>query len=317
MSVSKNHLICLGILLQMLLVLSCQDVAKQRGQDAEKYNFGLQLQKGSKYYYTIINETKTQLEVNDKKAETGNKAEIGLLYEVVKDSSGFVSVKLTYDKLLIVLTPAEGGEQEYDASDSIYVNDPVIKMLRAIKGSALVINLNSKGDVLNVEGSNEIYQKVMAGLNVPDDASKKQLQGQLSKLVGVNFVKGNLEQGFQLFPDTALQEGDKWNNKLIQEADIKFEGLAEYELTSVKNNTATVEEKSAIANDKKTSIDIMGYKVSTAMKGKQDGLYKIDTKTGMIINGESSAFMEGTMQIMGQEIPVTVKVNKKISVKKL
>lgn len=317
MSVLKNRLICLGILLQMLFLSSCQDVARQQEEYAEKYQFSLHLQKGSKYYYTLISDTKTQLETNDKKAETGNRAEIGLVYEVADDSSGFVSLKLTYDKLRIVLTSADGEEQEYDADDSIYINDPVIKMLKGIKGSVLMLNLNSKGDVLTVEGNNEIYQKVMAGLLVRDETSKKQLQEQLSKLAGVNFVKGNLEPGFQLFPDTTLHKGDKWKNKLSQEADINFEGLAEYELTSVKNNIATVKEKSAIANDKKMTAVIMGYRVSTAMKGKQDGLYKIDTQTGMIISGDSDALMEGAIQVMGQEIPVTVKINKLIDVRKL
>src|SRR5437868_4658466 len=38
----------------------------------KKYQFGIQLVKGDKYYYTIKNEIQTKLEVNDKKTETSN-----------------------------------------------------------------------------------------------------------------------------------------------------------------------------------------------------------------------------------------------------
>src|SRR4051794_40872330 len=43
---------------------------------------------GSRYTYAITNETETELEVNGKKVNVHNKSDIGITYDVQKDSAG-------------------------------------------------------------------------------------------------------------------------------------------------------------------------------------------------------------------------------------
>ena len=317
MSVPKNYLLYTNIFIHIFLLCSCREASNKDGSDTQEYRFGLHLKEGSRYYYTLVNETTTQLEAGGRKSRTGNNAEVGLLYEVVTDSASHMAVKITYDKLRVVLMPAEGVEQEFDASDSIYVNDPVIKMLKTIKGSSMMISLDPSGGFLNVDGGQEIYQKVIAGLNVPDESMKKQLQEQLSKLAGPNFVKANLEHGFKLLPDSTIWEGSKWRNDLLQAGDISFTGEAEYELVSLKKDVATIKESSSMINDKNSKVAIAGLQVASALEGSQDGRYEIDINTGLLVNGKSQAIVEGLIQVMGQEIPVRVRTTKTVALKKL
>jgi hypothetical protein len=45
-------------------------------------------------------------------------------------------------------------------------------------------------------------------MHIEDASEKQQVQAQLSSMAGEGFVKNNLEQDFNIFPDSALYVGD-------------------------------------------------------------------------------------------------------------
>ena len=53
------------------------------------------------------------------------------------------------------------------------------------------------------------------------------------------------------------------------------------------------------------------------LKGSQEGEYEMETKTGMLISCRLSATVEGTIQTMGQQIPITIKTSVKIDGRKV
>jgi hypothetical protein len=61
----------------------------------------------------------------------------------------------------------------------------------------------------------------------------------------------------------------------------------------------------------------MGNEVVMNTKGKQEGHFEMDIVTGLLANGQSTTSMEGNFQVMGKDIPVSIKVTKHITGKKL
>lgn len=269
---------------------------------------------GEKYYYTITNETQTTIEYNDKKTESGNNIKVGLIYESIIDSAGDHLLKVTYDKLHLLLKKPE-GEQEYEAAANSY--DPVEKLLGTIKGSSLFISLNKKGDVINVKGSKEIADKVVASMQTFDPQIRKTLQEQVSQLIGETFIKNNLEQGFKLFPDTTISVGDSWTRKDVQSAGISYNALTTYTLESLNDTIAQIDTESEISTGEGTASNIMGLSVITDLKGEQTGSIKVYTTSGIIVSNESTTSMKGTIQVMGREVPVKIKMKKNISAKRI
>ena len=57
----------------------------------------------------------------------------------------------------------------------------------------------------------------------------------------------------------------------------------------------------------------MGYAVTGNLQGKRIGEYEVDAKTGMLLKNKVTAKVKGSFQMMGQEIPVTIKMEVKMA----
>jgi len=306
---NMSYFFCLP-LVGCVFLFSCKSSPHYHSGNDNKYHAKLSISSGAKYYYTITNKAQTNLSLNDKKVETTKNSEIGLVYEVLRDSTGDQALKITYDKLHIAIKNGN-SEQEMDAANPNPF-DLTGKLLASIKGSSVFVTLNSKGDILQVTGDKQISDKILSSLNTTDAKTRATVEQQLSKLAGEDFIKNNLAQGFKLFPDTAVYVGDSWTRKNPGSSDIKLDGTTTYTLVSVDNNIAKVETVSEIDNAGNTT-KLMGYDVSTNIKGSQKGEFSADMQTGLVTHGLSMLSIKGTIQVLGKEVPATIKVTKEIT----
>ncbi|MDX2048319.1 MAG: DUF6263 family protein [Chitinophagaceae bacterium] len=312
----KGSFLTIFFAVTCIFIFSCNtNSGKKNTAGDEKHRLGLKLASGTKYYYTLNNQTQSELEVDGKEVNNSSKTEIGLFYDILKDSAGNFQLKITYDKLHITLKNKD-GEEEFDAANGTGSFHPVEKMLGSIRGSLIYITLNPAGEVLQTSGTKEIAEKILASLNIRDEYGRKQVQDQLSKLVGEAFVKNNLEEGFKLLPDTAVSPGDSWSGKTVQSADIKFEALTTYTLVAVTKGIASINAESVLSSAE-NSASVLGYNVASSLKGKQTGEYKADAETGMLLSSKTKTSIEGTVQMMGREVPVSIKMIKEINAKKM
>jgi hypothetical protein len=295
-------------------LFSCKNSGHHNAPSDKKYQFGLHLTTGEKYYYNITSETVTKLEVNNKKVDNNKSSEIGLIYEVLKDSADTIRVKITYDDLRINVKN-NNSEKELDASNGPGSLNPGEKIFSTLKGTSIMISLNKKGDIIQVTGNQEIVDKMLSAIDARDANSKKMVQEQLSNFIGEDFIKNNLGQALKLFPDTAVYVGDSWSRKNVISADLKSDALINYTLTSVKNNIAEIESESEISSNSTSAM--MGIEALARLEGKQEGRFEADTRSGLLLTGQSTTSMDGTIQMMGKEIPVTIKITKHITGKKI
>lgn len=302
-------------LLSAILLLSCNNKTDKSSSD-QPYHFALKLPAGQKYYYTLINETQTTATVNGKDVASGSTATLGLIYEFSKDTGNNFNLKITYDKIHVSIKEKDNRTTEIDADKSSTSFDPVEKLLGNLKGGELLITLNQKGAVVNIAGSKEIADRLMAGTNQMDAYSARATQQLLSQFAGELFVKNNLSQGFQLFPDSAIHAGDSWKRKQAQNADMSFESDARYTLTGISNGFASVESDAAITNVK-TKNPMTGGATPAYIQGSQTGNFQVDTATGLLMKEKTSTTLKGIMSAYGREVPITISLKREISGKKL
>lgn len=70
----------------VVFMLSCGN-RRNGSSSGKKYQFVLKLSQGQKFYFDLTNEMQNKVAVDDKKIENKSIANIGLIYEVLKDSS--------------------------------------------------------------------------------------------------------------------------------------------------------------------------------------------------------------------------------------
>lgn len=233
---------------------------------------------------------------------------------MVNSTPDSIQIKVTYDQLKFSLKNKE-GEKEIDAANSGHSFDNLEKQLAAIKGASMNITLNKKGDVLQVVGSKEIADKLIATLHATNPASQARVREQFNKFIGEDFVKNNLATQFKLFPDSTVAVGNTWEIKNIISAEIGVNAVTKYVFDDMDGSSATVTGSAEINTDNNATI--MGNEVVTNMKGNQEGRFETDTATGLLMKGETTTSMEGSFQMMGKDIPVSIKIKKHITGKKL
>lgn len=96
--------------------------------------------------------------------------------------------------------------------------------------------------------------------------------------------------------------GDKWSDSL-NEAGMK--GVKNFELKSIVDNVATI----AITTKSKGTIskEAQGMQFDITMGGTGDGEIVVDTKTFLVKKSRLSNDVNGTLDMMGQSLPITIK----------
>ncbi|OQP54576.1 hypothetical protein A4H97_21645 [Niastella yeongjuensis] len=275
----------------------------------------LNLQPGSKYYYTINNEYDIALEAGGKSINNKNKSDVSLTYDIQKDSAGNYLLQMHYDKIHLY-TKAGDKESEMDADNANATFDPVEKMLGVLKSTNITAVISSAGKIKDITGYKELGDKIIAGLNITDLQARNMALEKWDKVIGEGLIKKNIDQAFHLFPDSAIEVGDTWKLQSQQKGEVPLNETSKYKLKDVDDGIAYISSEGQIESDK-TEAKVMGYPVTGNLQGSQSGEYEVDAKTGMLLKNKVTAKVEGSFLMMGREIPVTIKTEVKMAGKKI
>lgn len=297
----------LYFLFAVLFFISCkiQPDASRRNADGKKvYKLRLNPSRGAKYYYDVTNESSVRMEVSDRKIDQVNRSHTGVYYILDKDSAGNLLFELSYDKLHIY-SKQDDVETELDAANAATTIDPVEKMLGALTSARIEATMSPTGEIRSVSGYKEMTSKIMEGLSGSDAGARDIVRTRLEQMVGNGLIKNNMNQLFKIFPDSAVHVGDRWKLSSQQSATLNLNALSIFTLRKIEDGVAHVDSQGDISSDSvKTSMQ--GYEVTTTLKGSQEGEYEMDVQTGMLLSARIKASVDGTLDMMGRQIPVTI-----------
>jgi hypothetical protein len=301
----------------LVFIVSCNNKPKQHAPTDKVYHLGFHVPTvdTSQYYYTITNKTQTDIEANGKIIHSTNTTTTGLLYTLVKDKSDTIQLTITY-KSLQAYSNKDGVEKNMDAANAANSINPVEKLLGSLIGASVYVRLSPKGKVLAITGNEALKNKLLQSLNMTDTYMQAAVQQQLSQILGENFVTANLEQTINVLPDSALYVGDSWQTNSKQQGQMALALTNTYTLDAVENGRAKLSLVSTVNSDSSTN-KIMGYDVASTLKGKQKGHFEIDQATGLVMNSTNTSTIDGSIQLMGKDIPITITTNKTLVGKKL
>jgi uncharacterized protein YajQ (UPF0234 family) len=182
-----------------------------------------------------------------------------------------------------------------------------------MKGQSITMTVSEKGEVRDIKGIDELMDKMIAGMP-GDSASKPMMKEGLKKVMGAEYMKGVMEQSFKIYPAGKVKTGDTWKTDMELHAGITLKLANTFALKSVENNVAKLDVKSDISSG---SMEMMGMKIDTDLKGTQNGTFNLDVPTGMAASGEMSQEISGNMKVMGMEMPMKIQTKIKMSCVKI
>jgi hypothetical protein len=106
------------------------------------------------------------------------------------------------------------------------------------------------------------------------------------------------------------KEGTSWTDSTSSDGVTR---ITNYSIKEIKGTTATVSISGTEKRD--TKMEMQGMEINTKTTGKFTGEESVDIKTGVVLQNNTSADASGTISIMGQEIPTSIKATSVITVK--
>ena len=141
------------------------------------------------------------------------------------------------------------------------------------------------------------------------DAEETNPADDLMKMFADNSDDGIVSGAFEIIPQGKLV-GDSWSDTTTAK-DMKM--FRTYTLKSITGNDAVIQSNTVITSTNKLNFQEMEFEVKS--ETKSIGEILTDTNTSMVKQRTSSADITGSIQMMGQDMPISAKTKSTINYK--
>ncbi|MEM7576681.1 MAG: DUF6263 family protein [Planctomycetota bacterium] len=229
---------------------------------------------------------------------------------------GVFRLQIVYDR---VEAEVDGpmGPGRWASGDPQPMN-PMLMGFAAMDGMTLSYDYSVDGDVTNLEGTEAILDKSLAGVPQAMRAQMREMfEGQFGKEQMTEMIKA----GHGIYPDRPVSVGDAWNQSLEIGGMMPMLADSTYELKDVSGNQATVDVNGILETTDDAAMAVgPGMEAEMQMQGTQDGQLTYNLDTGWIeaiqlqqtIDGELTMANPGNPE--GPPMVIPMKVSSTIQV---
>ncbi len=314
----KTQKLLIGLVILLSVISVGSDCLAGAG---DKIDLKLNLTAGQKFGSKTIVSQKVSQTMNGQAITSAQDITIEVISEVLSvDAENIATVKMTYESFRAkgsVSSP--GGSFEYDSDNpTADPNNPqaamMSQMFNRMKGVEFVMKLSDKGQIVDVEGFDEMLEKMFSVMEDPEQA--KAMIDMMKNIMSEDKLKEMNSEMFATFPDGAVGIGDMWDNIIsVGGAGMPIDIDTTYMLKERKDGVAVlgVTSKMDMGNEDSKLIEVEGMKMNMQLTGTQNGTMKIDEATGWVIGGETTMNFSGSVKILpsehmpeGMTIPMTI-----------
>lgn len=286
-----------------LLLLSCK---------TQKERIELNLTKGETYSQTMISNLTIKQNLNGQPFDMTMDIEGKMSYKVLDIQNSVYEIEVQYKNLLMKMG-LPNGTMEF-SSEKEDENDIFSTLLGVLKDKPFIVKMTKSGKVNEVQNIDQLFANMFDKFPQLTEEQKLQIKSQLMQAYGEKAFKGNLEMTSYIFAEAPVSKGDKWVNKTRIESGMGGDMETTYELTETDGEFCVISGTSKIATaDKDAYIESNGMPLKYNLNGTMTSSYKVNKKSGWIVDAKISQSMKGTAFIKdnpqlpgGMAIPMTV-----------
>jgi len=304
--------------LAVLFLCACKTHPDANGKydPTQVYKLRLAPAIGARYHYDISNESELHMEVQDKPVDNDNKSTVGLSYLIHKDSAGDLVLHTVYERIHFHSKNGD-AETDLDTEHSGEAKDPVEELLGILKNDTLTVVVSPMGETRSIRGYEEMKARLLNKISAGGNAYlRNTAEKQLDQRIKEGLIKKTMQQFLNIFPDSAVHVGDRWKISSLQQDQLKLNISSSFQLRDIVDGKATIVSQGDVTSDGSSGV-ISGYDYTAALKGQQHGQFELEMATGMLLNSTISSDIEGTLSVMGREVPVKLRTTIKMEGKRL
>jgi hypothetical protein len=224
------------------------------------------------------------------------------IYSVgAKDSEGNQKIDIKYQSI--------SQKMEGDAGDFVYDS-------KALIGESFSVLLSPEGKVKAVFGIDDMIDGMIKKLAILNNESRMRIRELLKARFGGEAIKDNLRKVFDIYPEKQVSAGDVWEKDIGVSMGYPLNIKTVYTLKKISGDYAVIKADSNIESSGNNEAANGGFGYRTDFNGKQEGILKVNIKTGWIEESEINQDIEGKLitERDSEEsvIPMTIKGKTKV-----
>jgi hypothetical protein len=284
----------LAVVISFAAIQSCKSSGAASASKLLKFN----LEKGKGYDYDMV------WDMNQKMMGKETKISIGAVYSIKVDedkdhvksmTSIYRSFRMNMDVMgmkIDVDTDKPALAEGEDAPGGMPIA-MMNKVFSGIVGKSFNMKVDEEGKVLEVTGFREMLQGLADSLGL-DEQKRQTMMSSLNDQFNEQTVKDQFGQIFTIFPNKEIKVGDSWDKSFVTGGKMAAKYNTTYTVKEIEGDHVTLSTK--------TRIETTG---DMDLKGDQTGTVIIDSKTGLMINGDFDQDIK--IKVQGMSIDMTGK----------
>jgi Family of unknown function (DUF6263) len=160
------------------------------------------------------------------------------------------------------------------------------KIFSGIVGKTFTMKVDEEGKVLEVTGFTEMLQTMSDSMGLSDEMKQK-MSASLKDQFNEQTVKDQFAQVFTIFPNKEIKVGDSWDKDFSMGGKMPAKYTTTYTVKEIEGDHVTLKTKTKIEGNGEMGIN-----------GEQTGTVIIDSKTGLMVNGEYEQDIQAKVQGM-------------------
>ncbi len=208
--------------------------------------------------------------------------------EVAKDNFAG-SYKLSKLKLTMEMM---GQQQNFDSENPDDKDSEIGKSMASEIGKEVAVLINKNSGAVSMKDPERDVKT--------DDEQGNPLQGMMQSF-GAAGEDATAGTAFFVIPKDK-KNGDRWTDSSSTD---KMKEIKNYTLKSIVDGVATVQLFATMQGS--SSLETQGMQMDMSMSSKTEGEIMVDTKTSLVKKRSSVMDLEGTIDMMGQSVPMTSK----------
>jgi hypothetical protein len=254
----------------------------------------LKLAKGETYYLrTVIDQHMVQTVMNmqqvmDQSMGTGLKMDV-----LDVDRQGNMRIRSTYNWSMAKRT-GPMGTLDYDSAKQ--PTPPAgAEPFTALLGQSYVIRISPKGEVLDVNGVEELQAAVRKKL--PPGAEGDPAMSALAQYIDKNGIKQMVEGALGVYPDRPVEVGESWSRKRVVAPMFELTFDSKWTLQKLEAGVAIIAATASLRSNVNKPVEAGGMKMTFDLAGTQDGTIRMQVATGLIVLGQARQQLKGEIKM--------------------
>ena len=267
----------------------------------KQVQLALNVQEGDVYRVRLISQSITLWSRDTGDSTSYDTSGFDMTFTVAEvDGEGNVWFDVVYEWATSGTRAGTGDVEPPDESD------PTGEGIEELEGRGFSVRVAPNGEVLDIEGYNELLNAVLEDLGLSDEEILLGFGQMIEALIGDDSLKVQVSDIIAEYPEGAVAVGDSWT--VITELPGLLAVVVEttYSLRALEDGVATIDVDSTVNTDPAAyPVDMTLYEMTYDLSGSGEGVILVDVDTGLTSSATVTSTLSGEAVIVMGDLVTT------------